>query len=165
VTLAREPLGSAYQERLEFGAVGDTELETARGLELPARLAIPPQALTHASVAQRPIDQDHRRSGTDSIEAFIRLAYMRSRSGLMALSWVATMYQLGIVFQPGVENWWLKIAAAIGLVRLSHHIDNWQLPSDWICPSVSMAGDPHPKRDVEEDETHWFAQSVRDRAD
>src|SRR4029077_4913320 len=39
---------------------------------------------------------------------------MRSWSGLIDRSWVATMYQLGLVFQAGDLTWWVNESVEIG---------------------------------------------------
>src|SRR6202158_5136247 len=39
---------------------------------------------------------------------------MRSWSGLIDRSWVATMYQVGLVFQAGDVTWWVKASVEIG---------------------------------------------------
>src|SRR5277367_2713906 len=39
---------------------------------------------------------------------------MRSWSGLIDLSAVATMYQVGLVFQAGFVTWWVKASVEIG---------------------------------------------------
>src|SRR6202035_5658184 len=51
---------------------------------------------------------------TSIVLALARFAIMRSWSGLIDRSAVATMYQVGLVFQAGVVTLWVKEAVEIG---------------------------------------------------
>src|ERR1700691_1274249 len=46
--------------------------------------------------------------------ALARFAIMRSWSGLIDRSWVATMYQVGLVFQAGDLTWCVNASVEIG---------------------------------------------------
>src|SRR5580700_8455071 len=46
--------------------------------------------------------------------AFARFAIMRSWSGLIDRSWVATMYQVGLFFQAGDVTLWVNESVEIG---------------------------------------------------
>src|SRR5271154_4089 len=46
--------------------------------------------------------------------AFARFAIMRSWSGLIDRSAVATMYQVGLFFQAGDVTWWVNASVEIG---------------------------------------------------
>src|SRR5277367_269746 len=46
--------------------------------------------------------------------AFARFAIMRSWSGLIDRSAVATMYQVGLLFQAGDVTWWVNESVEIG---------------------------------------------------
>src|ERR1700733_2556856 len=49
-----------------------------------------------------------------TVFALARFAIMRSWSGLIDRSWVATMYQVGLVFQAGDLTWWVNASVEIG---------------------------------------------------
>src|ERR1700746_2562914 len=51
---------------------------------------------------------------TSTVLALARFAIMRSWSGLIDRSWVATMYQVGLVFQAGDLTWWVNESVEIG---------------------------------------------------
>src|SRR6202140_3942771 len=51
---------------------------------------------------------------TSTVLALARLAIMRSWSGLIDRSAVATMYQVGLVFQAGDVIWWVNESVEIG---------------------------------------------------
>src|SRR5580698_6067105 len=51
---------------------------------------------------------------TSIVLALARLAIMRSWSGLIDRSAVATMYQVGLVFQAGFVTGWVKASVEIG---------------------------------------------------
>src|ERR1700731_4469273 len=51
---------------------------------------------------------------TSTVLALARFAIMRSWSGLIDRSWVATMYQVGFVFQAGDLTWWVNESVEIG---------------------------------------------------
>src|ERR1700685_3898355 len=51
---------------------------------------------------------------TSTVFALARFAIMRSWSGLIDRSWVATMYQVGLVFQAGDLTWWVNASVEIG---------------------------------------------------
>src|SRR5277367_412372 len=51
---------------------------------------------------------------TSTVLALARFAIMRSWSGLIDRSAVATMYQVGLVFQAGVVTLWVNASVEIG---------------------------------------------------
>src|ERR1700688_720234 len=51
---------------------------------------------------------------TSTVLALARFAIMRSWSGLIDRSAVATMYQVGLVFQAGDFTWWVNESVEIG---------------------------------------------------
>src|SRR3984957_4009889 len=51
---------------------------------------------------------------TSTVLALARVAIMRSCSGLIDRSSVATMYQVGLVFQAGEETLWVNESVEIG---------------------------------------------------
>src|ERR1700719_2216185 len=51
---------------------------------------------------------------TSTVLALARFAIMRSWSGLIDRSAVATMYQVGLVFQAGDVTWWVNESVEIG---------------------------------------------------
>src|SRR5271154_3123464 len=51
---------------------------------------------------------------TSTVWALARFAIMRSWSGLIDRSWVATMYQVGLVFQAGDLTWWVNESVEMG---------------------------------------------------
>src|SRR5258706_14392638 len=51
---------------------------------------------------------------TSTVVAWARFAIMRSCSGLIDRSWVATMYQLGFAFQAGLVTLWVNESVEIG---------------------------------------------------
>src|SRR5260370_25633755 len=51
---------------------------------------------------------------TSTVVAWARFAIMRSCSGLIDRSWVATMYQLGLAFQAGLVTLWVNESVEIG---------------------------------------------------
>src|SRR5713226_2276365 len=51
---------------------------------------------------------------TSTVLAWARFAIMRSWSGLIDRSAVATMYQVGLVFQAGDVIWWVNESVEIG---------------------------------------------------
>src|SRR3984885_9768183 len=59
--------------------------------------------------------------------AFMRLAQERSSSGLTAMSWLATMYQLGLVFQ-----------ATPGALLENNSVDGGAAVAQTICCSSSV---------------------------
>src|SRR5271170_8459384 len=51
---------------------------------------------------------------TSTVLALARFAIIRSWSGLIDLSAVATMYQVGLFFQAGDVTWWVNASVEIG---------------------------------------------------
>src|SRR6202030_427193 len=51
---------------------------------------------------------------TSTVVAWARFAIMRSCSGLIDRSWVATMYQVGLFFQAGLVTLWVNESVEIG---------------------------------------------------
>src|ERR1700730_16746232 len=51
---------------------------------------------------------------TSTVLALARFAIMRSWSGLIDRSWVATMYQVGLVFHAGFVTLWVNESVEIG---------------------------------------------------
>src|SRR5271156_5392569 len=51
---------------------------------------------------------------TSTVFALARFAIMRSWSGLIDRSAVATMYQVGLLFQAGDVTWWVNESVEIG---------------------------------------------------
>src|ERR1700735_2071293 len=49
-----------------------------------------------------------------TVLAWARFAIMRSWSGLIDRSAVATMYQVGLVFHAGFVTWWVNASVEIG---------------------------------------------------
>src|SRR5277367_3158846 len=63
---------------------------------------------------------------TSTVLALARLAIMRSWSGLIERSALATMYQVGLVFQAGAVTLWVKESVEIGTC-------DWAMKWDTAC--------------------------------
>src|ERR1700681_1380571 len=60
---------------------------------------------------------------SSTVLARARFATMRSWSGLIDRSWVATMYQVGLVFQAGDVTWWVNASVEIGTCDTAMNAD------------------------------------------
>src|ERR1700727_1194767 len=56
---------------------------------------------------------------TSTVLALARFAIMRSCSGLIDRSSVATMYQVGLCFQAGFLTWWVNASVEIGTCAIA----------------------------------------------
>src|ERR1700686_3326749 len=61
---------------------------------------------------------------TSTVLAWARFAIMRSCSGLIDRSWVATMYQVGLVFQAGLVILWVNASPEIGTCEIAMKWDS-----------------------------------------
>src|SRR5580698_4950545 len=56
---------------------------------------------------------------TSTVLALARFAIMRSCSGLIDRSSLATMYQVGLCFQAGFLTWWVNASVEIGTCEIA----------------------------------------------